>query len=173
MDIKIDTILARLRDVVEADITRNFGRPIDVNSSAFASIRSVEGPKNANEYLASNLWNDVLTEIKNSIYSRSRDHRNMVRADKIIGKSRDKILSILPPDFTFPELDNTPVGFTVSYPRQTVDYIFLLYTKEALLCSADDLPAPCHMEALLSILERGHLPCGWEGNLPSGTLLVY
>ena len=185
--------MATLRTDVAPHIARNCGQPLNYKPTYIISAQQIVHPQTVDLLLHGNNWSNVLGYFKNDLYARSiqnplftlpenddrivtdNDERKARHTDidELLSKYREDIDYILPLDFQFEKLDNTPVGFSPSSPRSTVNYIFKLSLRERLLRDSGYLEVPYYFDDLLACLKAGHLPCGWDGPFPHGMLYVY
>ena len=134
---------------------------------ALPNVKLAVSLNDAHEYLSSPEWENVTLEESNNISEYlsvkhsmiSQEWNKLAKEAKVFLKNEliNKI----------PQLD----CFDNKLLLQCVEWDVVHYLIED--AYKDKLKKPLFFNSLMSVYESGHIPCGWDGEWPEGTLVIY
>ncbi|WP_426576192.1 hypothetical protein ACP179_16895 [Xenorhabdus stockiae] len=140
----------------------NVGKEINVPNSTL-----VENYADVNEYISSPEWEYVTLEESNEIsgflaqkYSDIYQYWNDLAIDAKSFINNEVIKNL-------PEIDGVdPVLLSQCVRWDLMHYLIEDTYKKKLI-------KPLFFAGLVDIYEKGHLPCGWDGEWPNGNIIIY
>lgn len=162
---KLDEITHRFKNVAWL---QNCGAYLDESILEF-SVRQLDSWRDVVESMLYSDWEDVTTEARGDLtgyLTVKHPSRYQGKWNSLVSEARQIIEREV-----MPVISNAQHKLAPS--SELLDIIKWDLTSIAMTLYYADCNPPRFFLDLLAIYELGHLPCGWEGEWPNGTILYY
>ncbi|MDD1506181.1 hypothetical protein [Pseudomonas sp. CNPSo 3701] len=148
---------AAIERLLGIDWFANIGKP-----SSLPGVRQI-GQGELGSSLAGDAWEATTLEARNAITGRlARLHPGQYQAwNELAGQAKTALQ---------PLWQKLPVDLADNAVLADLQWILHAYLMEAAYREA--LVPPLFFDSLIQVYEAGHIPCGWDGEWPSGQLVI-
>lgn len=133
-------------------------------------IKYVKSFKEAEKYSSGNKWSNLLLNFQNelSVATHSLSCGRQLNWNSFVRSAKDNLISEIKRNVQI-KLEE----LRAEYTEETIGNIMYIMVQFLLEDHFRPVYDVTFCEHLFNVIEKGYIPCGWDGNFPVGSLIVY